>query len=165
MILRVGIIVGICQMFQEAFANLSGGGSDFGQPDGRFRSLDLTKENWRHERPKLAAIGGTKEKPDYTNVGDPVGSGIALANGVAYFTTLASNKLVALNASTGAVLKEIQLGPTFCGPSVSRGRVYVGMGNLLFAGGDPAESYYPKSMFGGVICFGLPGEPGSEPRR
>ena len=58
----------------------------------------------------------------------------------------------------GGVLKEIDLGPVWCGPTVSRGRVYVGTGNLLFAPGNPQEAYFPKSMFGLVISFGLPGE-------
>jgi len=124
-------------------------------------SLDLSRENWRHERPKVPAVGGTPEKPAFTNVGDPVGSGIALAGGVAYFTTTVSNKLVALDTATGEVLKEIPLGPVWSGPSVSRGRVYVGVGNILFSPGDPGEAYYPKSLTGGVICFGLP-EPGAK---
>lgn len=121
-------------------------------------SLDARRENWRHERPKIKAIGGSAEKPAFTNVGDPVGSGIALANGVAYFTTTASNKLVALDAGTGAMLKEIDLGPVWCGPVVSRGRVYVGTGNLLFSPENPGEAYFPKSAAGGVRCFGLPGD-------
>jgi len=121
-------------------------------------SLDTSRENWRHERPKVKAIGGTAEKPAFTNVGDPVGCGIALANGVAYFTTTASNKLVALDTSTGATLKEIELGPVWCGPTVSRGRVYVGTGNLLFSPENPGEAYFPKSSTGSVRCFGLPGD-------
>jgi glucose dehydrogenase len=118
-------------------------------------SLDTTKENWRHERPKVKAVGGTKEKPAFTDVGDPVASGIAIANGVAYFTTTVSNKLVALDTATGKVLKEIDLDPVWCGPTVSRGRVYVGTGNLLFAPGNPEEAYFPKSPNGSVRCFGL----------
>lgn len=121
-------------------------------------SLDTTKENWRHERRKVAAVGGTKEKPAFTNVGDPVGSGIALANGVAFFTTTVSNKLVALDTASGRVLKEIHLGAVWCGPSVSRGRVYVGSGNLLFAPGDPREEYFPKAYTGTLYSFGLPGK-------
>jgi glucose dehydrogenase len=121
-------------------------------------SLDTRIEHWRHERPKVRAVGGTKEKPAFTNVGDPVGSGIALANGVAYFTTTVSNRLVAIDTSTGASLKEIELGPVWCGPVVSRGRVYVGTGNLLFSPGNPAEAYFPKSTSGAVISFGLPGD-------
>ena len=120
-------------------------------------SLDTRQENWRHERPKVKAVGGTKAKPAFTDVGDPVASGIAVANGVAYFTTTVSNKLVALDTATGAVLKEIDLGPVWCGPIVSRGRVYVGTGNLLFAPGEPKEAYFPKSATGAVYSFGLPG--------
>jgi glucose dehydrogenase len=122
-------------------------------------SLDTTRENWRHERPKVAAVGGTKDKPAFRDVGDPVGSGIALANGVAYFTTVVSNKLVALDTATGKVLTEIALNePVWCGPTVSRGRVYVGTGNLLFSPFNPREAYFPKSAYGAVRSFGLPGE-------
>ena len=94
-------------------------------------SVDLATERWRHERPKIAEIGGTPGKPMYRDVGDIVASGIAVANGVAYFTAVGSGKLIALDAATGTVLKEIDLGPVFAGPSVSRGRVYVGGGNTL----------------------------------
>ncbi len=120
-------------------------------------SLDTRTENWRHERPKVPTVGGTAEKPAFTDVGDPVASGIAIANGVAYFTTVVSNKLVALDTATGSVLKEIDINePVWCGPVVSRGRVYVGTGNLLFAAGNPQEAYFPKSVTGVVISFGLP---------
>lgn len=121
-------------------------------------SLDTKAENWRHERPKVKAVGGTKEKPAFTDVGDPVASGIAVANGVGYFTTTVSNKLVAIDLASGKSLKEISLGPVWCGPVVSRGRVYVGTGNLLFAPGNPREAYFPKSDQGVVYSFGLPGE-------
>jgi polyvinyl alcohol dehydrogenase (cytochrome) len=121
-------------------------------------SLDTGKENWRHERPKVKAVGGTKDKPAFTNVGDPVASGIALANGVAYFTTTVSNKLVALDTASGKVLKEIALGPVWCGPSVSRGRVFVGTGNILFAPFDSREAYFPKRLTGTLYSFGLPGK-------
>jgi glucose dehydrogenase len=120
--------------------------------------LDTRTENWRHERPKVAAVGGTRQKPAFTDVGDPVGSGIALANGVAYFTTTVSNKLVALDTSSGKLLRELPLGPVWCGPSVSRGRVYVGSGNLLFAPFDPKEAYFPKRFTGTLFSFGLPGK-------
>jgi polyvinyl alcohol dehydrogenase (cytochrome) len=120
-------------------------------------SLDTRTERWRHERPKIAAIGGPKPKPVYTDVGDPVASGVAVANGVVYFTAVASGKLLALDAATGAVLKEIELGPVWSGPSVSRGRVYVGTGNTLFSPAD-YETYFPKKYTGVLHCFGLPGE-------
>ncbi len=93
----------------------------------------------------------------YTNAGDPVASGIAVANGVVYLTTVASGKLVALDASTGAVLKEIDLGPVWCGPSVSRGRVYVGAGNMLITPGAN-EEFFPKKFTGALYSFGLSGD-------
>jgi polyvinyl alcohol dehydrogenase (cytochrome) len=119
-------------------------------------SPDTRTEKWRHERPKVASIGGPEPKPTYKDVGDPVASGIALANGVVFFTTVASGKLVALDADTGAVLKEIELGPVWSGPSVSRGRVYVGTGNTLFSPLDQ-EAYFPKKYSGVLYSFGLPG--------
>jgi outer membrane protein assembly factor BamB len=78
------------------------------------------------------------------------------ADGVAYFTAVASGKLVALDAATGRVLKEIELGPVFAGPSLSRGRVYVGGGNTLFTPSE-YECFFPKQATGSVRCFGLPG--------
>jgi glucose dehydrogenase len=120
-------------------------------------SLDTKMERWRHERPKVASMGGPKPKPVFADVGDPVASGIAVANGVLYFTTVASGKLVALDAATGVVLKEIEVGPVWSGPSVSRGRVHVGTGNTLFTPSD-GEAFFPKRYTGVLHCFGLPGE-------
>jgi outer membrane protein assembly factor BamB/dienelactone hydrolase len=117
-------------------------------------SLDTRTEHWRHERPLVPSLGGPAPKPLYTNVGDPVASGIALAGGVAYFTTVASGKLVALDAKTGVLLKEIEIGPVWSGPSVSRGHVYVGTGNTLFNPPD-FEAYFPKRCTGTLHCFGL----------
>jgi outer membrane protein assembly factor BamB len=120
-------------------------------------SLDTRTERWRHERPKVALLGGPAPKPVFKDVGDPVASGIAVANGVLYFTTVASGKLVVLNAASGSVLKEIDLGPIWSGPSVSRGRVYVGTGNTLFNPQD-YEAYFPKKYTGVLCSFGLPGD-------
>ena len=120
-------------------------------------SPDAKAERWRHERPKVAELGGPAPKPRYVDVGDPVGSGVAVANGVVYFTTVASGKLVALDAASGDLIKEIGLGPVWSGPSVSRGRVYVGTGNTLFMPTD-FEAYFPKKGTGVLYSFGLPGE-------
>jgi polyvinyl alcohol dehydrogenase (cytochrome) len=120
-------------------------------------SLDLRSERWRHERPKVPSLGGPPPKPVFKDVGDPVASGVAVANGVVYFTTVASGKLVALDAAKGTLLKEIDLGPVWSGPSVSRGRVYVGTGNTLFTPSD-AEAFFPKKYTGVLHSFGLPGE-------
>ena len=120
-------------------------------------SLDTSTERWRHERPRVAKIGGPPPRSVYNEVGDPVASGIAVANGVVYFTTVASGKLVALNAATGSLIKEIDIGPVWSGPSVSRGRVYVGTGNTLFNAGN-YETFFPKKYSGVLYSFGLPGE-------
>jgi outer membrane protein assembly factor BamB len=120
-------------------------------------SLDTRTERWRHERPRVASLGGPAPTPVYRNVGDPVASGIAVANGVLYFTTVASGKLIALNATTGTALKEFDLGPVWSGPSVSNGRVYVGTGNTLFVPMD-YEAFFPKQNTGVLYSFGLPGE-------
>ncbi|HEX3451651.1 MAG TPA: PQQ-binding-like beta-propeller repeat protein, partial [Isosphaeraceae bacterium] len=120
-------------------------------------SLDTRTERWRHERPKVASLGGPPPKRVFTDVGDPVASGIAVANGVVYFTAVASGKLTALDAATGEVLKEIGLGPVWSGPSVSRGRVYVGTGNTLLTP-SAYQAFLPKKYTGVLYSFGLPGE-------
>jgi outer membrane protein assembly factor BamB len=102
-------------------------------------------------------MGGAPGKPMYRDVGDVVGSGLAVGNGMVYFTAVGSGRLVALDAATGAVLKEVDLGPVFAGPALSRGRVYVGGGNTLFNPGE-FECFFPKQYTGSVRCFGLPGE-------
>jgi outer membrane protein assembly factor BamB/dienelactone hydrolase len=117
-------------------------------------SVDLATERWRHERPKIPEMGGTPGKPMYRDVGDIVGSGIAVGNGVAYFTAVGSGKLIALDAVTGSVLKEMELGPVFAGPSLSRGRVYVGGGNTLWTPSE-FECFFPKQYTGSVRCFAL----------
>jgi hypothetical protein len=43
----------------------------------------------------------------------------------------------------------------FAGPSLSRGRVYIGAGNTLFTPRD-FECFFPKKYTGCVRCFGLP---------
>jgi outer membrane protein assembly factor BamB len=120
-------------------------------------SLDLATERWRHERSRIPEMGGKPGKPMYRDVGDVVASGIAVGNGVTYFTAVGSGKLTALDAANGKVLKEIELGPVFAGPSLSRGRVYVGGGNTLFTPSE-FECFFPKKYTGSVRCFGLPGE-------
>jgi outer membrane protein assembly factor BamB len=118
-------------------------------------SLDTNEEYWRHERPKVASVGGPPPKPVFKNVGDPVASGIAVAQDVVYFTTLRTSKLVALDAATGTTLREIPLPPVWSGPAVSRGRVYVGTGNIVL----PDEVFIgPTQTTGTLFCFGLPGE-------
>jgi outer membrane protein assembly factor BamB len=119
-------------------------------------SADTRTERWRHERPK-AVPAGKGLRLLLKDVGDPVASGVAVANGVVYFTTTVSKKLIALDAETGSILKEIEIGAVWSGPAVSRGRVYVGTGNVLFS--SPGEmSLFPHQPNGAVISFGLPGD-------
>jgi outer membrane protein assembly factor BamB len=120
-------------------------------------TLDTTVEHWRHERPTVASLGGPPPKHVYKDAGDPVGSGIAVANGVLFFTTVASGKLFVLDAATGSLLKEIDIGPVWSGPSVSRGRVYSGSGNTQFTPSDQ-ETFLPKKYTGILYSFGLPGD-------
>jgi outer membrane protein assembly factor BamB len=118
-------------------------------------SLDTKEEYWRHERPKVASVGGPPPKPVVKNVGDPVASGIAVANDIVYFTTLMSSKLMALDAATGKELRAIQLPPVWSGPAVSRGRVYVGTGNIVL---PDVRFFGPTQSTGTLFSFGLPGE-------
>ncbi len=110
---------------------------------GRVVSLtnDLSQENWRHERPKIRL-------PVYTG-GDPVASGIALGGGIACFTPTVSEQLIVLDAATGETLAQLPIGTVWSGPSISRGRIYVGTGSILFL---------KKQVTGTLYSFGLPGE-------
>jgi outer membrane protein assembly factor BamB len=119
-------------------------------------SADTRSERWRHERPKTPPAGAGLRLLN-KEVGDPVASGVAVANGVVYFTTTVSKKLIALDAASGEVLKEIDVGPVWSGPAVSRGRVYVGTGNTLFS--TPGDfTLFPFQPDGAVISLGLPGD-------
>ena len=104
-------------------------------------SSDLRTESWRHERPKIRSI--------FYSGGDPVAAGIALGGGLACFAPAVSEKLVVLDTRTGEVIKELRTGPLWTGPSISRGRVYVGTGSVMFL---------KQQETGSLISFGLPGE-------
>ena len=86
---------------------------------------DTRSERWRHERPKVPSLGGPPPKAVYTDVGDPVASGIAVANGVVYFTAVASGKLVALDAATWRRAQGDRPRPGLVGPvGLSRPRLH-----------------------------------------
>jgi polyvinyl alcohol dehydrogenase (cytochrome) len=119
-------------------------------------SGDTRAERWRHERPK-APPAGAGLRALVKEVGDPVASGVAVANGVVYFTTTISKRLVVLDAARGEVIKEIELGPVWSGPAVSRGRVYVATGNVLFS--SPGDfTLFPHEPNGAIVSLGLPGD-------
>ena len=113
-----------------------------GSPEaGRVVSIsnDLASDHWRHERPKIRV-------PQYSG-GDPVGAGIAVGGGIACFTTTISERLVVLDASSGKTLRDVYVGTVWSGPSISRGRIYVGTGSILFL---------KKQLKGTLYSFGLP---------
>ena len=132
---------------------------------GRVTSIaaDTLSEYWRHERPKVKYANAADGKTYYS--GDPVASGIAVATDVLFFTTNVSGKLTALETRHGRVLKEFKIGPVWCGPSISRGRVYVGSGNNLFrpwnaekASESPGGFSLPLTEEGAVYSFGAMGD-------
>lgn len=105
-------------------------------------STNLADEYWRHERPRI-------EVPGYSG-GDPIASGIAVnAGGIACFTGTVSERLVVVDTKNGRPLKEFHVGTVWSGPSISRGRIYVGTGSILFL---------KKQMKGALISYGLPGQ-------
>jgi polyvinyl alcohol dehydrogenase (cytochrome) len=119
-------------------------------------SGDTKTEAWRHERPKVPPAGALV-RLKFKEVGDPIASGVAVANGVVYFTTTISKKLMVLDADSGEKLKEIDVGPVWSGPAVSRGRVYVGTGNVLFSSPGPT-TLFPFEANGAILSLGLPGD-------
>ena len=97
-----------------------------GAPSGDLVAFsgDATHELWRFQAPGL------------------IFGGVAVANSVVYFTSVyftptgPAGVLYALNSANGSTLAAIPVGSTNAsnsGPSVSRGRVYVGTGNALGA--------------------------------
>jgi|CZKU01.1.fsa_nt_gi polyvinyl alcohol dehydrogenase (cytochrome) len=81
----------------------------------------------------LIAIAGdgSHELWRFTTPQSPDMSGVAVANGVVYFTSAFAGQLFALDQRTGAPLASVQISPqvgAWGGPSVVDGRVYVGTG-------------------------------------
>jgi outer membrane protein assembly factor BamB len=101
------------------------GGSVFALSPG------LKRELWRFDTP-----------------GSPFLSGVAVAGGVVYAVSSREGTLYALHALTGAPLAAVTLGPAVSGPSVSRGRVYVGTGNTLITS-------LPQQAQGTITALGL----------
>ena len=82
------------------------------------------------------------------------GSGEAI--GVIHATPIVVNGYVYFGTTT-ANPTFYKLGPVWSGPSVSRGRVYVGTGNTQFTPTE-YEAFLPKKYTGVLFSFGLPGE-------
>jgi len=79
----------------------------------------------------------------------------AVVSGYGYFTTLRTSRLLALDASTGKKLREIQRPPVWSGSAVSRGRVHVGAGNIVL---PDVALIGPTQTNGTLFSYGLPGE-------
>jgi polyvinyl alcohol dehydrogenase (cytochrome) len=78
-------------------------------------------------------------------------SGVAVANGVVYFQSIFNGNFYALDAQTGAVLAQVTTGGQSSGPAVSRGQIYLGIGDTAFPGFLPFLSLGP----GSIVALGL----------
>ncbi len=123
-------------------------------------SLDARTEAWRHERPTYTRPHRLDPSKQFHDVGDPVAAGLAVAGGVVYFTSVMSGQLTALDARTGDVLVALDVGPVWSGPSVSRGRVYVGTGMYGIIDEEMIrrfiDPWFAVQDHGVVFSFGLP---------
>lgn len=73
-------------------------------------------------------------------------SGVAVANGVVYFSAM-DGKLYAVRASNGTALAQVPIGAHTSGPSISGGRVFVGTG-------DSFSLFYGNPGPGSVVSLG-----------
>jgi polyvinyl alcohol dehydrogenase (cytochrome) len=102
--------------------------------------------------PPTGAVVGLKSDASakvwqFTSWFAPVLSGVAVANGVVYFQASGPlSILYALDAKTGQVLAGVLTSGGISGPSVSKGRIYVGTGTK-FASGVPTPT--------GIVALGL----------
>jgi polyvinyl alcohol dehydrogenase (cytochrome) len=85
-------------------------------------SSDGSREIWRFAVPNTADIGG-----------------VAIANGVVYFSQAFSGNFYALDAFTGKPLATFAIGAGGSGPSVADGMVFVGTGNPFSAAAIPSS--------------------------
>lgn len=66
-------------------------------------------------------------------------AGVAVAGGVVYFQSLLDGGLYALDSSSGTLLTRVAVGQGSSGPSVSRGRIYLGTGSFFSPPGTPGS--------------------------
>jgi polyvinyl alcohol dehydrogenase (cytochrome) len=99
----------------------------------------------------LIAIAGdgSHELWRFTTQYSPDMAGVAVANGVVYFTSTFSGYLFALDATNGTLLNAISVGTSDSGPSVSNGQIYVGTGDAIGA------SFLGKVGPGTITALGL----------
>jgi polyvinyl alcohol dehydrogenase (cytochrome) len=80
----------------------------------------------------------------------PNASGVAGANGVVYFQSL-DGVVYALDADNGALITRIETGGQFSGPAISRGRIYLGTGDMLSSLFNPFLEPGP----GSIVALGV----------
>lgn len=93
---------------------------------------------------------GTQELWHFDTAG-PIIAGTAVANGVVYVQSL-DGTFYALDAGNGALLLQANFGGQSSGPSISRGRVYLGGGDVM----STVFDFFHVPIGGAVIALGLP---------
>lgn len=97
----------------------------------------------------IAMTGDGQELWRFTTPYSPDLAGVAVANSVVYFTSSYSGSLFALDANSGAMLRQVPIGISESGPAVSRGQVYVGTGDAI------AVAFVGASSPGSIVALGL----------
>jgi polyvinyl alcohol dehydrogenase (cytochrome) len=102
------------------------------------------------------AADGSHELWHFDTPFSPDLSGVAVANGVVYFQSTFDGTLYALDAVTGALLKQLTTGGVTGGPAISRGQIYLGIGDAATPDRDPTVPLGP----GAIVALGLPDDHG-----
>jgi hypothetical protein len=102
------------------------------------------------------AADGSRELWHFDTPFSPDRSGVAVANGVVYFQSTFDGTLYALDAVTGKLLKQVTTGGVTSGPSISRGQIYVGIGDAVTPDHDPTVPL----GHGAIVALGLPDDHG-----
>jgi polyvinyl alcohol dehydrogenase (cytochrome) len=97
------------------------------------------------------AADGSHELWHFDTAFSPDLSGVAVANGVVYFQSTFDGTLYALDAVTGTLLKQVTTGGVTSGPAISRGQIYVGIGDATVHD-DPTGPL----GHGAIVALGLP---------
>jgi polyvinyl alcohol dehydrogenase (cytochrome) len=95
--------------------------------------------------------GATHELWRFNTPGGANLSGVAVANGVVYFSSM-DGKLYALRAADGAPLAQLALGAHTSGPSISKGRVFLGTGDSI------SHFFFGVPTPGSIVALGVPGQ-------
>ena len=102
----------------------------------------------------VMAIRSTGRRPkvlwDVKTPASPDLGAVAVANGVVYFLSSRSGDFYAVDARTGKQRARLRLGSGIAGPSISRGRVFVGTG-------DAYGFVNNAGVAGALYALGLPG--------